>query len=262
MKKLLYSACTAALFLSSTATCLAADSPWNGTWKENLAKSKLTGDTFTITAKPGGAFHLDAGGQIQYDFACDGKSYPSVADRTLTCTGTPAAGLVFVTSINGKVLSKSNRTFSADGKMMMIHGTTMRPDGSTADYDETYKRETGTSGLPGKWLNVKQQQQVAGVETWTVNGSSLHIDAPTMKETIDAKLDGNDGKVVGPTVPSGAAISFKPAGANKLSYTIKLNGKPFYIGTYTLSTDGKTLTDVSWIPGRESEKASVVWDKQ
>ena len=262
MKNLLLYPAAAAICLATVPTCFAANSPWSGTWKQNLAKSKLTGDTFVVTEKPGGAFHLDAGGLISYDFACDGKPHPTIADRTLTCSGSPAAGYDWINSAKGTVLSKSRRTFSADGKLMMIHGTSMRPDGSTATYDETYKRETGTTGLPGKWLDIKDQEQVAGTETWTVNGTTLHIDAPVMKETIDAKLDGSDGKIVGPTIPVGATIAYKSEGPNKLAYTVKFNGKTLVEGTYTLAADAKTITETNWIPGHESEKATVIWEKQ
>ena len=59
-----------------------AQSPWNGTWKLNQARSHMTGDTFTLT-KAGGKYHYD-GGSVQYDYACDGKDYP-----TLGPDGTP-----------------------------------------------------------------------------------------------------------------------------------------------------------------------------
>src|SRR6185437_1705754 len=132
--------------------CLAAGSSWDGTWKMNVAKSKFTGDTFTITAK-GNMMNL-SNGTIAYDFACDGKAYPIIADRTVRCAGSEAAGYDFMTKAGNNVLSKSHRTFSADGKTMTIHGTEMRADGTKPEYTDVYKRESGTSGLVGKWMNV------------------------------------------------------------------------------------------------------------
>src|SRR5215469_12223500 len=93
MKIRLYCAC-AALALAAL-PCLAAGSSWDGTWKMNVAKSKFTGDTFTITAK-GNMMNL-SNGTVAYDFACDGKAYPTIADRTVTCSGSPAAGYDFMT---------------------------------------------------------------------------------------------------------------------------------------------------------------------
>lgn len=80
--------------------------------------------------------------------------------------------------------------------------------------------------------------------------------------TADIKLDGSDTKVIGPNMPQGAAISIKPEGANKLRYEHKLNGKVTAEGTYTLSADGKVITDESWVPGHATEKQTVVYDKQ
>jgi hypothetical protein len=262
MKNLLKPACALAFALTSVASCLAADSPWTGTWKQNLAKSKLSGDTVTYTEKPGGIFHYDAGGIIQYDFACDGKTYPTLADRTIACTGSLAAGYDFTTTAAGKPLGKSHHAISADGKTMTIHGTSMRPDGTTATYDETYKRVSGTTGLAGKWLDVKETEQVAAVSMWTVTGGALHVENPAYKQTIDAKLDGTPGKIVGPTIPASASVTVKSVGPNKLHYVDSLNGKPLDEGTWTISADGKTITEENWIPGRESEKATIVWEKQ
>jgi hypothetical protein len=84
MKKLLCCACAAVLSLAAVSPCFAAaaDSPWNGTWKENEAKSTLSGNTVTYMAKRGGQFHYSNGGSIEYDFACDGKAYPTISDRS------------------------------------------------------------------------------------------------------------------------------------------------------------------------------------
>jgi hypothetical protein len=262
MNKLLLFTCSAAFSLAAVPSCLAAGTPWDGTWKQNLAKSHLAGDTMTITQKPGGLFHLAAGGIIEYDFACDGKPYTTLGNRSIACSGSPQAGYDFTTATGSTVLAKSHRTFSADGKTMTIKGTSMRPDGSTSAYEETYRRQTGSSGLVGKWLDIKDVQQVPEIETWSVNNSALHVQNTVLKQTVDAKLDGSEGKVAGPAIPPGASVSFKPQGSNKLAYEYKLNGKVLYQGVYTLSADGKVMTDDDWIPGRESEKAIVIWEKQ
>jgi hypothetical protein len=88
MNKLLGCACAAVLLLTAVAPCFAADAAWTGTWKMNPAKSKMTGDTFTIVAKPGGMLRMES--TVSYDFACDGKPYPTLADRTVSCTGSPS----------------------------------------------------------------------------------------------------------------------------------------------------------------------------
>jgi hypothetical protein len=262
MKKLLCCAGLALLAMAAVSPCFAADSPWNGTWKENQARSRLSGDTITYTAKGGGQFHFSNGGSIEYDFACDGKAYPTLGDRTVTCTGTSEAGFDFTTAAHGTVLSKYHRSFSPDGATMMIHGTAMRPNGTSDDFDETYKRLSGRHGLAGKWLDVKDKETVENVMVMQVDGNMLHIEEPAQKEVIDAKLDGSDGKVNGPNIPPGAAPTYKKDGANKLDFTIKLNGKVLYEGTYTLSPDGKSFVESEWVPGKMAEKDRVVYEKR
>lgn len=262
MKKLLCCACAAALAMFTASPCFAKDSAWSGTWKENQAKSKLTGDTMTYAAKGGGVFHYSNGGTIEYDFACDGKSYTTLGDRAITCTGSTDTGMDIVSTAHGTVLSKYHRAISADGKTMTIHGTAMRADGKTEDFDEVYRRVSGTKGLAGKWLDVKDKEQDEEVMVMTVADKMLHIEVPSQKQVMDGKLDGSDGKVNGPNIPPGAAPAYKSVTANKISYEIKLNGKVLYQGTYTLSADGKTLTDDEWVPGRMAEKSTVVFEKQ
>lgn len=262
MKTLLCCAGAAALLFSAVSPCFAAGSPWDGTWKEDQAKSKLTGDTMTYTAKPGGQFHFSNGGTIEYDFACDGKPYTTLADRTITCSGSAASGYDLSAAAHGKVLSKSHRTFSADGKMMMIHGTAMREDGTTYDFDETYKRLSGTTGLAGRWLDIKDTSTGVSVMNIMVMGDTLHIEEPAYKETVMAKLDGSDGKVTGPDIPPGAVMTFKSESPTKLHFAVKLNGKVLYEGTRTLSADGKSFVEEEWVPGRMAEKSTVVYEKQ
>jgi len=50
--------------------------------------------------------------------------------------------------------------------------------------------------------------------------------------------------------------------ATKDTYTVKVAGKTVGFGMQTLSADGKTLTDVSWSPGKESEKETGVYERQ
>ena len=193
MKTLWSCTCAATLSLAAVVLpCPAADSAWNGTWKFNEAKSKLTGDTFTITMKADGTYHYSNGSTMEYEFACNGKSYSTLADRTITCTGEPGTGFDFTSMANGTALSKSHRAISADGKTMQIDGTSMQADGTTATYAETYQRVSGSTGMAGKWKNVKDKVSEPGVVEISVSGDVMHLKYPSSKEMIDAKLDGSD----------------------------------------------------------------------
>lgn len=260
MKNLIWCTCAAFLSVAAVSPCFAADSPWNGTWKENLAKDKLTGETMVITAK-GSGYHF-TNGPISYDFSCDGKPYTTLANDTITCTSTSDGGFDITTTANGKLTSKSHRSFSPDGKQMTMKGTEYRGDGTTANWITVRNRKSGSKGIVGEWVNAKVTPSEPEVVTTRVDGDMFHMQQQHAKTSIDAKLDGSDSKVDGPTIPAGAIASYKSLGPHKLQYTFKLNGKDMVEGTLTLSPDGKTLTDTSWSPGKENEKTSEVYDKQ
>ena len=259
--KLRFNNVLAAVLLTAAPACLAASSPWDGTWKLNEAKSKLTGDTFTITAKPDG-FHYSSGGIENYDFACDGKSYPVLADRAVSCTGDASAGYDFAYAAGSFVLSKAHHSLSPDGKTLHIQGTATHPDGSTSTFDETYKRVSGAAGLEGAWKNVKEKSTASNTMILAVQGSTMHVEDPLNKISYDARLDGTQAPVVGPTIPDGAMTSVTLESPTKLHYKDVYKGKTLWEGTQSLSSDGKVLTDVEWEAGKPTEAMTAVYEKQ
>lgn len=182
--------------------------------------------------------------------------------RTLVCSGSPQAGYDSTVTFNGAVINKSHRTFSADSKLMMIHALSMHPDGSTSALNITFKRLTGTSGFPGKWLNIKETAQVPEIQTWNVHGNLLHLVDPVRNMTFEARLDGTPTHILGPEISLDSGIRITSDGSDTLRWTILLGDKPLIQGTWTLSADGKTIKEVSWRANTPSETATVVWDKQ
>jgi hypothetical protein len=94
-----------------------------------------------------------------------------------------------------------------------------------------------------------------------VNGDVLHFDDTAYKEVSDAKLDGTPAPITGGTAPAGLMVSNKLQNGGVFSI-VTLNGKELSRDMMTISADGKTLTDVVWTVGKESEKRSYVYDKQ
>ena len=257
MNKRLY--CVCAVVALAAAPCFGAGPSWDGTWKLNEAKSKATGYTFTIEAK-GNMMHISFG-SVSYDFACDGKAYPTTEGQTLTCTGSPAEGYHNVTKFGDTVLYESHRMLSADGKTLTVKGTEKRPDGSTQDYTNVYRRESGTSGLVGKWRNVKAENG-SGTMVITTKGDWIKMDLPEYKATLEGKMDGGYLAVTGPSVPPETWFTVKPDGPNRLRYSDKYKDKVLDEGTMTLSADGKTLVEEEWAPGKMNEKTTAVYERQ
>jgi len=260
MKKIL---ATLALLALTSAPVLAADNPWVGTWKLDPAKSQFTGDTFTYSKTPKGMMHYSDGSTFSWDFGIDGKEYKTAEGRTTTWTANSATEWTSITKLNGTVLSTDHYTLSPDGKTLSITYAGIKPDGSKFNDSATYTRVTGTNGLPGKWRSTKVN--VSAPDSFIIaakpNGI-IHWDIPSYKESVEGKTDGSDLPITGPVVAPGTTLAVKMTTPRKISYTVKENGKIVALGIQTLAADGKSFTDVSWSPGKMSEKATGYYAKQ
>jgi hypothetical protein len=258
MKKTVLSTCAA---LALAVPCLvAAGQSWDGTWKMNVAKSKLSGATFEFTDKGNGMMHY-SDATFSYDFACDGKAYTVIADRTLTCTGSAQTGYDNVYKTGNTVTGKAHRSWSADGKTMTLHGTDIRPDGTTTEYTNVDKRLSGTNGIAGKWVNTKAESAPDSVVIES-KADWIKFYVPEYKLTIEGKMDGSDFVLKGPSVPPGMSTKYERDGSNKIRSTTSFNGKVTGEELLTLSADGKTMLDEEWAPGKMNEKTTTVYERQ
>jgi hypothetical protein len=251
--------------LALPGTLYAADSPWNGTWKLDAAKSHLTGQTFTYSERPGGLLHYEDGSTASFDFGLDGKEYKTWADHTQTWTAAGTNAWDFVTRAGGKVRAKGHVVLSEDGKTLTMAIAGTRGDGKDFHEDDVYTRVSGTGGLAGSWRAERVTGATELPQTFIISAPAdgvLHYEIPDMQATVEGRTDGSDNPLNGPTVPPGATISFKRLAALKIKYTIKLNGKPDSIGVQTIAADGNSFTDTNWNPGRASEKTTAVYVKQ
>ena len=243
----------------SALPCVAIGQSWDGTWKLNQAKSKMTGSTATITQN-GNMYTVDTG-SFKFNFACDGKDYNFLPDRTISCLGS-GNSFTMDWKLNGKVQSTTKRTISADGKTMTDVETGKRPDGTAYTDHETDTRVGSGSGMAGTWRSTVVKNSAPDIVVMKVNGDVLHIENPGYKSVSDTKLDGTPAAIKGPTAPAGLMVSNKSDGPNKVLGVATLNGKEIGRDVMTLSADGKTMTDVSWTPGKESEKQTYVYERQ
>ena len=65
----------------------------------------------------------------------------------------------------------------------------------------------------------------------------------------------------GPTLAEGWTVAFANTGLRSLDMTVKNKGKAVFKVVYTVSADGKTLTESSSATGTD-EQAKVVYDRQ
>jgi hypothetical protein len=119
---------------------------------------------------------------------------------------------------------------------------------------------SGGPGFMGKWKagNVGGTATTLKIALDGPNGVTLTT--PEAQVMVKGSFDGKDY----PIMQGGQAMkftnSFAKAG-NTIKVTTKLNGKVFTEEVYTLSADGKTLTDVSTAVAT-GEKTTSVFDRQ
>lgn len=248
-----------AAILASSGAALAA-SPFVGTWKTDIAKSTFTGDTMTFTQTPTG-YHF-VGGPVAYDFADNGKPYPSMADRTVVWTKNADGSWDVDLSVNGRLISRAHRALSADGSTLNSTYEEHRADGSVVHESDVYTRISGGPGLLGTWKSTKVDAATQTVIISPDGAAGYRIAYPGNKVALVTKLDGSPTPVSGPNIPAHANAAFRKVDDHKWTFTDYLGDKPITEGVMTVSPDGATLTNTNWAPGKQDEKEVDVYDRQ
>lgn len=249
------------LWAAASAVVLAVGSPWNGTWKLNEAKSHMTGDTFTYSQAPGGKTRYSNGATVAFDYACDGKPYTTVADYQSTCKQIRATERVYTNMERGQSTGTTRETLSSDGNVLTSVNTGTRPDGQHYRSVTVYHRVSGNGGWFGMWRNTKSSSNAASTMTFAVSGKHVTIGFPGYKQKATLMIDGPAAPLTGAQLPAGVLISLQSHGPNSLQQRIVYRGKVYSQDIYTMSADGKTITDVSWTPGKENEKETYIYEK-
>jgi hypothetical protein len=239
----------------------AADAPYIGKWKVNPAKSDFGEMTVSYEQTPSGELKITADGQ-SYTVKPDGKEYPTPWGVTSSWKTVDANTWETTNRANGKVVSVERVKLAPDGKSLTVDGKTYKATGETSNNLMTFQRVSGTQGLSGKWKTKNVTMSAPGTVEIAAKGSEgivmTYVDE---KGVCDAKFDGKDYPATGPMWPSGWTCVMAKSGPQAFEATWKKDGKPMYRDTYTVSADGKTLTDVSGAPAT-TEKIKVVYEKQ
>lgn len=249
------------LFLALTLSAAAAlaQSPWNGTWKLNQAKSHMTGDTYTVT-KSGNKYHYN-GGSLQYDFACDGKDYPTIGGETVSCHETPTTRDSTVKQ-NGKTVATVHRQLDPGDNSYSATRTEMLAAGGTTITKSRFTRVGQGTGMNGTWKSASTSSNHVEAISFKVDGNSMHVDIPEQHISWDGKLDGTPAAVHGPDVPQGLTVAEKAEGPRKMVSDVSIGGKHVAHSEDTLNADGKSFTELSWDPAKPNEKQTYVFEKQ
>jgi len=171
------------------AVAIAADLPYAGKWKVNMAKSDFGQTTMTYEAMSGGEMKATADGQ-SFTFKADGKDYPTPWGTTVAFKSLDANSWDETDKLNGKVTGTSTIKLSADGKTLTVDSKNMQADGSTRNDNAVFQRVSGSAGLAGKWKtkNVKSSAP-ATLEVMASGSDGLMLMSGTERGKCDAKFD-------------------------------------------------------------------------
>jgi hypothetical protein len=239
----------------------AAESPFAGTWKMNPAKSKLTGDTMKFEKTPSGKIRSSASG-VSYTFNVDGKEYTGPFGEAIVWKQIDDSTWETTYTQKGILLSTDTTKLSPDGKTLTVVSKGTKPDGETFQDTTVYERIAGEKGLLGRWRD--KEVKVSAPETLEIKPfgpNGLLMTSLGYKWTFEAKFDGKDYPVTGPTVPAGLTGVLRHIGSHSLHLVVKKSGKALFRETYTVSRDGRTLTIVG-TPVAVDEPYSEVFERQ
>jgi hypothetical protein len=250
-----------AFVAASVVGIAAADPPYAGKWKMNPAKSDFGETTVTYEQLPSGEMQATMEGQT-YKFRADGKDYSAPFGNTAAWSALSPTSWQVVWKLNGKVLTTDTITLSPDGKAMSTHSKGTKPNGEPIDMTVVAERVSGGPGLAGKWKTKSLKSSSPSVLELVPSGADgLAFKVVDMGLSCDSKIDGKDYPCSGPTLSPGWTIALTGTGPRSLAVTIKNSGKVLYKVLYTVSDDGKTLTE-SGGSTATNEKVKVVYDRQ
>jgi hypothetical protein len=247
--------------LAAAGTLAAADAPYMGKWKLNPAKSDFGEETMTFTQTASGEMQFTAEGQ-SYTFKTDGKDYPAMFGTTAAWKQIDASTWQTTEKMKDKVLGVDTTKLSADGKTLTMESKGTKPNGEAFDDTTVYSRVSGTSGIAGKWKTKNVKISAPGVMELTPNGpDGLTWNSVDQHATCASKFDGKDYPCSGETFGPGFTFVIKKTGASSFEGAVKHDGKTLWMSTYTVSADGKTMTE-SGMSVATGEKYKTVYDRQ
>jgi hypothetical protein len=242
---------------------LFAQTPFDGTWKTNMAQSKLSQKPVVYSVNNGmydcescaPKINVKADGQDQ---PVTGQTYDTIAvhvvdDNTIQVTGKKA----------GKTEFELTRTASQDGKMLTVSSTNYPADGSQpfkteSKWTRVSKGPAGSNATSGSWRFENANVDASGLtSTWKGVGDGLNRSTPT-GVSWEAKLDGKEYPVKG--TYANETVSLKALGDHSIEATFKRDGKVYSVEKITVSPDGKKMTSV--VDNKQTGRVSTFVDEK
>jgi hypothetical protein len=244
-----------------TAASAAAQNPFAGTWKLDQEKSQLAGDTMKFGPAEGNAIELTAGG-VRYSFRLDGGNYAMPSGELAIWRQTsPDGWTTEYRKTDGKLMRSDSWKLSSDGKTLTVTTSGVKANGDLYTDTADYERTAGTSGLIGSWKSTTVKLSSPNeLIIQEISLDKLLLKIPAIKASCEINFDGKETAVDGPDIPTGLRLSLQRTGPYSFKLVQKLNGSTVSSSVYTVSNDGKTMTEVGGTPG--DPPSTLIWEKQ
>ena len=246
--------------LALAAVAFAADLPYVGKWKMNLAKSDFGHTTFTIESLPGGEWQTTAFG-VTAKFKMGGNEYPDGMGGTIAWKGVGNNTWETVSRAKGKVTGRDTLKLSADGKTLTDNNKEMKLDGGSIDSTTVYSRASGGPGLAGKWQTKKVSSSAGTIEMIASGRDGLTFRDLDQGMTCEGKLDGKDYPCPRPMLPAGFTSAVKNIGRS-LDLTVKKDGTTFFTATYSIQSPRTAIRLLKPVPPPNGgDEFKIVFDR-
>jgi len=225
----------------------AAQSPFDGTWKQDLSKSKMHQKPLVYLLQNGmyhcescpPAFTIKADGQDQ---KISGMAWMDMMNVKVVDDHT----IELVSKKDGRVTNTQKRTVSADGNSLTEEATDttvagVAPVTSKSTWRRVAKGPTGSHLFSGSWdaTDLGTSSENGLLFTIKVAGDTMNWSSAS-GQSYTANLDGTRAPFVGD--PATDTISVKRLSATSVESTGYSKGKVIYKDKSTISSDGKTMT--------------------
>ena len=245
----------AAALCCATAAAM-AQNPFVGTWKVDYSKSHITGNTISFTPEANGKVRVTQNNR-SYSFKPDGSAATNSMGETEHWTRLDNNNWKTVTRDGSENVTDMLKV-SDDGKTLTDTATGTKPNGDAINATSTYTRTAPGKGLFGTWKNTKNSNSSPNSAQIEANGENGIIwNIPEIKASVKLNFDGKEVAPTGPTVPHGLTLAATKTGPRSFKLVEKMNGKLLWTGHFSVSPDGKTLTEYGRAPGAAAPEKLV-----
>src|SRR4026209_1178939 len=168
-------------------TCLsgraAAQPSFAGTWKLNLVKSQLTGQTLSLEKAASGLMHFDTQG-FAYDFDLSGKEFPAPDGSTVSFREVNPTTWEGTIKMNGKVIATYGLSLNGDTLSAVMKAT--KPEGGSMEHTALWRRVSGGPGFLGKWKSKEVKGAPTTLEIALEGANGIPVKCPEFQVACKA----------------------------------------------------------------------------